>query len=132
MTLFIFLGESIIAQMGTGGTRRELDSRHFLKSCIGFLHSNGMSDFSRLDGVALLFGDSKFTVSRQIATAVNGLAFVFGIPVTALRAAALDEDSITAGVRALGRRSARRRFAIPRYHALPHITKPGKKRGGRY
>lgn len=126
MILFLFLGESVIARAGKDGPQRELDSRHFLKSCVGFLRSEGVADPSRLEGAVLIFGNSKFSTSRQVATVVNGFAFAYGVPVASVRGSAPDRRALERGLHAL-RRGSGGAFAMPRYAAPPHITKPKKR-----
>ncbi|MEK7606854.1 MAG: hypothetical protein AAB444_01485 [Patescibacteria group bacterium] len=110
---------------GEKGESVVLDSRSFLRECLAYLRSQ-RQDPTRLDGILLLSGEAKFSLSRQVTTALNTLAFAYGIKIAGIRASFLDEASMLQGLRALHRVSPGVP-TLPWYAGAPHITKPKKR-----
>lgn len=128
MILVVHIGEQVMARLleerfkeGEGAV---LDPRFFLRDCLVYLRSRGAGP-AQLDGILLLSGAAKFSLSRQVATALNTLAFAYGTKIAGIRSSSFDQASVARGLRVL-HRAHPGMSTLPWYVGAPHITKPKK------
>lgn len=127
MILAVHIGEQVVVCPADRCEEAEssgLGSRFFLRNFLAYLRSRG-EDPATIEGMILLFGKAKFSLSRQAATVLNTLAFVYGIKIAGVHAPVLNVQSISRGLSAL-RRARQGIPALPRYAAAPHITQSKK------